>query len=255
MPEAEQKDFHFVTSGAPLGQAPVIVWAHGWGQSGAAFAAMSESFPNYTHLFLDFPGFGASPAPAQIWGTEDYADATQALLTRAVGARSVIWVGHSFGGRVGVQMAVRHGQRLRGLCLIAGAGLQRRRSLLEKLRIRLRVVLFKAVRALANRYAWAEKLKAQAGSADYRKASGVMRGIFVRVVNEDLTNEAAHVAVPTLLVYGEKDTETPPDFGQRYSALIKGAELHILTGQDHYSVLGQGRHIVIKRLKTFMDKL
>lgn len=255
MNSAETTDFRYVMTGAPLGDAPVIVWGHGWGQSGAAFAPITEAFPAFTHILLDFPGFGASPPPPVIWGTEDYADVTERLLARLIGDRKIVWVGHSFGGRVGVHLSVRHPDRLRALCMVAAAGLRRKRSLYARLMIKIRIYTFKTLRLLAGRCAWAERMKSRFGSADYRNAGPALRGTFVRVVNEDLTAQAAQIAVPTLLVYGENDTETPSEYGHRYAGLIKGSVLHVLSRQDHYSVLGEGRHIVIKHIRNFLDKL
>ncbi len=83
------------------------------------------------------------------------------------------------------------------------------------------------------------------GSADY-KSSGGLRKIFVRVVNEDLSEQAEKIQCPVTLIYGTEDTETPPEFGERYSRLIKHSKLFLLDGQDHYSVLQNGRHQTIK---------
>ena len=51
------------------------------------------------------------------------------------------------------------------------------------------------------------------------------------------------------------DRETPPEIGERLSALIPRAALSVLPGQDHYTVLGDGRHIVAKRMTDFMTQL
>lgn len=166
----------------------------------------------------------------------------------------VLWVGHSFGGRVGLRLASQHPNAARGLFLIASAGLKRKRSLPQKFYLMAKVRAYKAMKALAGKKFSPEWLQKRLGSTDYRNA-GVMRPIFVKTVNEDQTENVKTITCPVRLVYGANDTETPPEIGQRLSRLIPHAELTILPGQDHYSVLGGGRHQVAHQLHQFMKEL
>lgn len=232
-----------------------IVWAHGWGQSGAAFRPLAEAFAGSAeNLLLDLPGFGASPVPPETWGTADYADAAAELLANLPPIKRTIWIGHSFGCRVGVQLAARHPGLLDAMVLIAAAGLKRKRSPLEQARFGARRLAFRGLKrfyALTGRDA--APLAARFGSADYRNA-GPLRPVFVRAVNEDLGEVARTVTCPVLLVFGRNDTETPPDMGERYAALMGAARLVVLDHQDHYSVLGDGRHAVIKQIADFIKR-
>lgn len=224
---------------------PCVLWAHGWGQSHSAFLPLITPLEGRAHhVALDFPGFGASPPPDAPVGTADIADALAAHL-KSVNAPPVLWVGHSFGCRIGLQMAARHPECIAGLCLIAAAGLKRKRPLLQKLYFKGRIALFKSLKKFVPEGDFKGKLLQKFGSADYQK-SGPMRAIFVRVVNEDLTDIAKTITCPVTLVFGQNDTETPPEFGVRYNALIPRSTLYILNNQDHYSVLSTGRHPVIK---------
>jgi pimeloyl-ACP methyl ester carboxylesterase len=253
----EDDRISYEVRGLPEEQASrLIVWGHGWGQDWRAMAGLAESLPRFAaHMLVDFPGFGRSAAPAEAWGTEDYADAVARLIAAHRHGKKVIWVGHSFGGRVGLQLAARHGELVDGLFLIAAAGLPRRRGLVERLSYWGRVRAYKAAMRLAPILRIdQDRLRERFGSADYR-AAGEMRAILVKVVNEDLTEVARRVRCPTLLLYGAEDTETPPEIGQRLSRLLPGAELSVLAGQDHYSILDQGRHLVLKRLTSFVEKV
>ena len=89
----------------------VFVWGHGWQQSAAALRPLAESLKSFgAHYLIDFPGFGGSPEPDSAWGSEEYAKATLDFIafvkTRHPEAK-IIWGCHSFGGRVGLQMASR----------------------------------------------------------------------------------------------------------------------------------------------------
>lgn len=165
----------------------------------------------------------------------------------------VLWVGHSFGCRVGIQLASRHPELVKGLFLIAAAGLPRRRPLIKKIYMKTRVALFKILKKLIPAGIINEEwLYKTFGSADYKNA-GPMRAVFVKTVNEDLSGAARKIICPVHLVYGSDDNETPPEIGARLQKLISGAQLTILDNLDHYSVLGAGRHQVAPLLKKFME--
>lgn len=244
-------------AGVDLGAAKrVVFWAHGWGQDGRAFEPLAQTLgANAAHVLFDLPGFGASPPPPPTWTTADYADAVAPLVERLRNGRPAVWIGHSFGGRVGIQLAARHPGVLAGLALIAAAGLPRNRSTVDRLRLQAKVTTFKVLKRMAPLLGQdVGKLREKFGSADYRNA-GPMRDVFLSAIREDLTDAARRVRVPVLLIYGANDTETPPEIGERLSRLIPSAKLSVLPGQDHYSVLGSGRHVVATRLLTFMEQL
>ena len=125
------------------------------------------------------------------------------------------------------------------LVLIASAGLQRQRSVLEQTRVQGKIYTFKTLKHLAPVLGLdVDKLRDRFGSADYRNA-GAMREILAKVVREDLTDVARQIRCPVLLIYGGKDTETPPEMGERLAELIPNADLNIFDTQDHYSLLGE----------------
>lgn len=231
-----------------------FVWAHGWGQNRHAMANIAQSLTSLGgHVLIDFPGFGDAPPPTEPWGTAEYADFSARLLKAGQAAGPTVWLGHSFGGRVGIQLAARHPDVIDKLVLIASAGLQRQRSMLEQTRVQSKIYTFKTLKHLAPVLGLdVDKLRNRFGSADYRNA-GAMREILAKVVREDLTDMARQISCPVLLIYGGKDTETPPEIGERLAELIPNANLNILETQDHYSLLGDGRHQVAKRIRDFLQ--
>jgi pimeloyl-ACP methyl ester carboxylesterase len=228
-----------------------VVWGHGWGQSGSALLPLAESMGGFAcSSVIDFPGFGNSPPPPDSWGTAEYADAMAEWLGSET-SRSRFWVGHSFGGRVGIQLAARHPGLLSGLVLVASAGIPRKRSLFDKLRIVLRRSSFKTAKFILGEGPLLERLRNRLGSADYLNA-GSLRRIFTRVVNEDLSEVAAHIGCPVLLVYADQDTETPPEIGARLNRIIPGSQLILLHGFDHHTILTAGRHQLVRHILEFM---
>lgn len=231
---------------------PHLVWGHGWGQSAAALEPLAETMKALaSSSLIDFPGFGKSGNPPDSWGTAEYADFVAEWMAR-LPARRPVWIGHSFGGRVGIQLAARHPKLVSGMVLIAAAGLRRHRTLPQNLRLHLRRAAFKTARRFAREGPQLDRLRQRFGSADYGRA-GAMRPIFTRVVGEDLSEQAKAVECPTLLIYGTADTETPPEMGERFKALIPNSELVLLGGFNHLSVLSEGRHQVALRIRKFLE--
>jgi len=242
-----------LTGGAPA-EAPELVWAHGWAHSHLSLLPLAEAMrARADSLLVDLPGFGASPLPPGPWGTEDYATAMAEWLC-GLPERRRIWVGHSFGCRVGLQLAARHPETVTALFLIAAAGLQPHRSLVTRLRRMPRRLVFRAMRVMTPEGPARERLRERYGSSDYRTA-GAMRPVLVKAVNEDLTDVACRIRLPVVLVHGDGDTESPPQIASRLHALIPGSELHLLHGFDHVTILGDGRHQVIHLLGELLANL
>jgi pimeloyl-ACP methyl ester carboxylesterase len=87
-------------------------------------------------------------------------------------------------------------------------------------------------RSIERRY---EKL----GSEDYRNASGVMRSILVKTVNEDIRDILSGITVPTLLVFGANDTATSVEIGRIMESNIKGSGLVIMENSGHFPYLDE----------------
>ena len=228
---------------------------HGWGASSDLFAATMRGLGDGFDLIApDFPGFGATGAPPAPWGVGEYMEWTLALMDW-LGVERANLIGHSFGGRVAIKLAALHPERVARLMLTDAAGIRPQRDW----RYHLRVRAFKTWRALAqSRYTpqplrmWAAAQVAQQGSPDYKAASGTVRGSFVRVVNEDLREYLPRIKAPTLLIWGDRDEDTPLADGQLMERLIPDAGLVVFEGAGHYAYLEQsGRFCVI--VKTFLE--
>jgi len=232
-----------------------LLWLHGWGQSAICFKPLASTCSGNISAAIDFPGFGESPMPDTSWGTEEYAQAV-ATLIRTAFHEKVCLIGHSFGARIAVQLASRHPELVAGIVLVGGAGLPPQRSWWKRMRIRLIKSILRVSGGLDQVCGGKlrNRVSAYFGSSDYN-AAGALRPILVNVVNEDLSEVAASIDVPGLLLYGEKDEETPPEMGARYHALIRNSELVVLPKFTHLSILSVGRHQLSNLIGQFVRKV
>lgn len=205
-------------------------------------------------ILIDFPGFGASPAPPGPWSTADYADAMAEWLALCPPARR-IWVAHSFGCRVGLQLAARHPETLAGLFLIAAPGLPPQRSPWARGRVAVRRWTFRLARQFTPEGPARDRLRRRFGSSDYLQASPLLRQVLVKAVNEDLSEAARAIRVPVMLVYGDMDRDAPLDIGRRLENLIPQSRLVVLRGFGHLDILTDGHHQLVQRLGEFLEQV
>lgn len=231
-----------------------FVWLHGWGHDLSAFKRMAGLFKNIgNHTLYDLPGFGKTPELREGADTRDYADNLVSQLTINDGA---ILVGHSYGGRVAVQIAANYPEKVKAIILIAGAGLKRKRSVAFKVRAYVLRTLGRLARLFDGVFKtdFRSKYVARFGSADYKNA-GALRATLVSAVNEDLSSQARKVTCPTLLIYGSEDTETPPEIGRKYENLIPIARFEQLDGYGHNDILARGAYQCEALMKAFLKDL
>lgn len=217
-----------------------IILMHGWGCTHATLASVERVALScgYRVINVDFPGFGASPEPAEVWGVEQYT----ALMEKFVAALQLTdysLLGHSFGGRVGILYSSRHPE-VRKLVLVDAAGIKPRRTLkyyfkVYSFKLSKRLMYLRYGREEAERLLDAKRAKA--GSSDYANATPMMRRILSKCVNEDLTSKLSEIQAPTLLIWGENDTATPIADARKMEKLIPDAGLVAFSGCSHYSFL------------------
>jgi pimeloyl-ACP methyl ester carboxylesterase len=222
-----------------------VVALHGWARSGADFTAIVDGLDAVSpHLW----GFGITTAPAEAWGSEQYADALAQALE---GSAPVIVVGHSFGGRVAVHLAQKYPHLVAGLVL-TGVPLVRLKAAPKP------ALGFRVVRSLAKAgvvpKSVLENQRRKHGSTDYLAAQGVMRDILVRVVGENYDEQLAAIRVPVRMVWGENDTSAPADAGAAASERIAGSTFRVVPGAGHL-LDGDLRTAVRSELLALIDEV
>lgn len=224
---------------------PNVLALHGWGRTHADFDPVLAPLDA---VALDLPGFGASPVPPEAWGSAEYAGAVEPVLREW--DRPIVLLGHSFGGRVAVQVAASMPELVRTLVLTGTPLIRRRPRGRAPFGFRLRKALHRA-HLLSDR--GMEAARDRYGSRDYRMAKGVMRQVLVRAINESYEDVMPRVTCPVELVWGERDTEVGVDVAREAVELFPDARLTVLAGVDHFVPTAAPdalRDIVVAHLAT-----
>ena len=226
------------------GEGEPVVLLHGWGANISLFGSMTEILTkNYRVIALDFPGFGGSDEPKEVWDVDRYTDFVIEFL-RDFGFSKVTFLGHSFGGRVIIKMFERDNLpfEIDKLILTGSAGVVPKKTPAQIRRQKIYKMTRKiysskmVTRLFPNAL---EKLRRKNGSADYNAASPIMRQVLVKVVNEDLVHIFPKVTPSTLLIWGRNDTATPVADGKLMEELMPNAALVVLDNSGHYAFLDE----------------
>lgn len=208
---------------------PQVLALHGWGRRGADYR---QTLAGMDALAVDLPGFGASPPPNEVLGAEGYAKAIEPLFDEF--ETPPVLVGHSFGGRVAVCLAAANPGRVSRLVLTGSPLLRLTTGPKPSLGYRVVRGLNRVGLVSDDRM---ETIRRQRGSADYRAASGVMRDVLVKAVNESYETQLRSLNVPVMLLWGADDQEVPVAVAEHALRLIKdgggAAELETLPGVGH----------------------
>lgn len=207
---------------------------HGWGRSHSDFDAVLTGLVGMHEgagaVALDLPGFGASPAPPAPCGAAGYAELVRPVLGEC--SPRVVLVGHSFGGRIAVELAARFPETVSALVLCGVPLLRRtdRRGARPALRYRIGRGLHRC--GLLGEGTM-ERMRQRYGSADYRRATGVMRDVLVTAVNETYEDQLGRISQPVELVWGRQDDEVPVEIAERAARLLTDPQLTVLEGVGH----------------------
>jgi pimeloyl-ACP methyl ester carboxylesterase len=217
------------------GQGPPLILLHGWGRSGEVFSTLQSILArNFCVFALDLPGFGQSPLPEKIWGVKEYARLV-AVFCRRLGLKKFSLLGHSFGGRIALQLAARKPQKVEKLVLTGVPVLRKtgfKRTLFWLVAKFSNLILFlPPLCFLKNplRRLFYFLIKEH----DYQRARGQLRKIFKKVIRHRPKKALGRIKVPTLVIWGSKDQVTPLENARFLKEKIKSSRLKVVANASH----------------------
>lgn len=225
------------------GEGSDIVLLHGWGQNIEMMKPLGDKLQKQHRItIIDLPGFGESEEPKEALTIYDYNEIVEELLKK-LKIKNPILIGHSFGGRIAMIYASRN--KTEKVVLFGSPCIARN----PKPSLKVRILKFmKKVPVVKNLEGFAKK---HIGSRDYKNASEMMRKILVNTVNADLSECCKRIKCPTLLIWGEKDSEVDVEEAKIIESMIEDAGLIVLPNSTHYAYLENLNHVV-NILKNFL---
>jgi pimeloyl-ACP methyl ester carboxylesterase len=217
------------------GKGKLLLLLHGWGDSAAGLKQLQAALAKkHKVIAVDLPGFGGSQPPEAAWGLDDYAYFVTHFLDKIAAKRPLAIVGHSNGGAVAIRGMARGWLSADKLVLLASAGIRGE----YKGRVKVARMITKAGKALATPLPRSIKQKLrrkvyQTVGSDMLVAEHLQE-TFKKIVTDDVQQSAALLTLPTLLIYGDQDENTPLSHAKLFNQAIKGSKLEIIPGAGHF---------------------
>lgn len=216
----------------------VILILPGWGNTRRTFDFIINSLKeDYTIYIFDYPNFGMSPIPNKVLTIYDYSDIINDFIKKnKLEIYSIIC--HSFGGRISSILLSKNNLNVNKLILMDVAGIKR-----FSIRKIIKQNIYKFLKVLTNltpkcrKEAIKRKLLLKFSASDYKDLTNEMRETFKNIVNEDLRKYYKLINIPTLIIWGDNDMDTPLKDAKYLNKVIKDSGLIIYKGGGHFSYL------------------
>lgn len=236
-----------------------LIILHGWQSSKEKWQKIKELLesPGLKVVALDLPGFKPENQLSRPWNLDDYV----AWLENELNGYSepVYLLGHSFGGRIAIKLSAKNPAKLKGLILVAAAGLKKKKTIRDR-------ILLKIVK-LAKKLGVPEQSSDRQGlwqlfrkifyryilrRTDYFAANPIQKKIMKSALEENLTGLLSAITIDTLIVWGKKDTFTPIKDAYSMNQAIKNSQLEVLP-QNGHSLHLQCPEVLAQKIKSFVN--
>lgn len=224
-----------LTNYAIEGSGNNILMLHGWGDSLITFNILAKNLSTkYRVIRLDLPGFGGSETPKEVYDLEKYALFVSNFLDKIDNKDVYAVIGHSNGGAIAIKAVSESTIKPKKLILIASSGVRSTYSGRKKvLRLAAKTAKF-PTKLLPKKSQDKLKKKAYGAIGSDLFVAENLQETFKKVISEDIVEQAKNIKVPTLLIYGDSDTATPPNYGEMFEKQINNSKLEIISGAGHF---------------------
>lgn len=211
---------------------PTLLMIHGAGGRAQVWQGQVRPLDNEINtLALDLPGHGNTGGPGMDT-IASYAAWLHEILLR-LDSDPVFLMGHSMGGAIVQEVALRCPEILSGIILAAtGPRLPVAPPFLKGLRDQ-----FEETVAAIIKYAYAPGadpvLIGQGAQLMKEAGSAIVHDDFLACDRFDRKNDISRISLPCLIICGEKDKLTPPNFSESLRNAIPGARLVLVPSAGH----------------------
>ena len=225
------------------GEGPPLVLLHGYVGDRRMWRPQIEALSDeFTVVAWDAPGYGGSSDPPEDFPLSDLADCLAAFI-EALGFERAHVVGVSFGGGLALELYRRHPDLPMTLVLASAyagwAGSLPPEVVEQRLQQALRLadmapdqLVAELIPTMLTDSAPAELVEEFAASVREFHPVG-LRANARAFAAADLRDVLPRVAVPTLLLYGDRDVRAPRNVAHDIHAGIAGSKLVVIPGAGH----------------------
>ena len=228
-----------------VGSGPAVLVLHGGGGPLTVARFVEAMAANARVIAPVHPGFGGTPRPDDFDSIEKLADAYAALLER-LALTDVLVIGLSIGGWIANALALRAGERLRGVVLVDGAGIVvDGEACADVFSLTPQQLSALSYHDPARHGIDPSKLTdvQKAGMAANMRTLAVY-GRARDMGDPQLRARLAHVRVPVLVVWGESDRVVTPAYGRAVAESFPDARLEIITQCGHMPQIEQPQRLL-----------
>lgn len=220
-----------------------IILIHGMFASSLCWINTIHELANsYKVYALDLPGWGKSDKPKVNYSIIYYTKLLNEFM-RCLKIEQSIFIGHSVGGQIALNMAVENPKKVKKLILVNSGGILP--SKLPKSLLLFKVPLIgyllscwimrkSAIKSMMlNVMFFNSQCVTEDVLSDALKSS---KYAFSKLMSNltDLRDRLSEIRIPTLIMWGEKDRSLPLDMKSLFNKLISNSVLEVIQEAGHY---------------------
>lgn len=224
-----------------IGKGPAVIVVHGFPLDGAMWSGVARALSSkFQVLKPDLPGRGNSEAPAPT-SVEAHADFLETILAQVEGPVGI--AGFSFGGYIALALMKRRPEKVRALALVDTraaaddeAGKAKRDETIAAVRANGVAPIVESMPAKLlspESLGRPDLLERVRRIISRQRPETVEADLMALRDRPDSTPFLREIAVPTLVLVGERDVLTPPADSEAMAAAIPNARLAVIPGAGH----------------------
>jgi len=233
---------------------PSLLFIHGAGGNGEIWEGQVPFFKGKHSIFrLDLPGHGGSGLRGEE-GIHAYAEWALQSSEKLFGRRPFVLVGHSMGGAVVLELALRAPAGLKGIVVVGiGAKLGVTRAIFQMLSEDPEA-FFQSIDQFAFSSAAPKALRERFISVTRQCVPSVIFNDFKACDHFDIRNRLSEIKLPTLVICGNEDQLTPAKYS-RYLHENIAASLLVLVPQAGHMVMAEQPDLFNRAIASFLETL